>query len=67
VLEKEYIMKKEELIERVENLENLVSNMVEVLKPLAIGNEQLWEVVFRDLIKAPVPDGVDIRTLVEKL
>ena len=49
-------MKKEELIERVENLENLVSNMIEVLKPLAIGNEQLWEVVFRDLIKAPVPD-----------
>ncbi len=60
-------MKKEELIERVENLENLVSNMIEVLKPLAIGNEQLWEVVFRDLIKAPVPDGVDVRTLVEKL
>ena len=60
-------MKKEELIERVENLENLVSNMIEVLKPLAIGNEQLWEVVFRDLIKTPVPDGVDVRTLVEKL
>ena len=60
-------MKKEELIERVQNLENLVDNMVEVLKPLAIGNEQLWEVVFRDLIKAPVPDGVDLRTLVEKL
>ena len=60
-------MKKEELIERVENLENLVSNMIEVLKPLAIGIEQLWEVVFRDLIKAPVPDGVDVRTLVEKL
>ena len=60
-------MEKEELIERVQNLENLVDNMVEVLKPLAIGNEQLWEVVFRDLIKAPVPDGIDVTTLTENL
>ena len=55
------------LRDKVEELEGQLHDLIEVIKPLAIGSEQLWEVVFRDLIKAPVPDGVDVRTLVENL
>ena len=55
------------LRDKVEELEGQLHHVIEVIKPLAIGSEQLWEVVFRDLIKAPVPDGVDVRTLVENL
>jgi molecular chaperone GrpE len=29
-------------------------------EPCAIGSEQLWEVVFNDILKRPVPAGVNL-------
>ena len=69
--ENEVIIELENRVEenehRISELENQLSNVIEAIKPLAIGNEQLWEVVFNDIIKAPVPDGIDVRTLTENL
>tara|TARA_Y100000310_G_scaffold158187_1_gene157612 strand:- start:1753 stop:1995 length:243 start_codon:yes stop_codon:yes gene_type:complete len=33
-------------------------------EPCAIGSEQLWEVVFNDILKRPVPSGVNLRDLI---
>tara|TARA_Y100001938_G_C8002386_1_gene385435 strand:- start:695 stop:913 length:219 start_codon:yes stop_codon:yes gene_type:complete len=33
-------------------------------KTCAIGSEQLWQVVFNDILKQEVPAGVDLRELV---
>ena len=69
--ENEVIIELENRVEenehRISELENQLSNVIEAIKPLAIGNEQLWKVVFNDIIKAPVPDGIDVTTLTENL
>ena len=69
--ENEVIIELENRVEenehRILELENQLFNVIEAIKPLAIGNEQLWEVVFNDIIKAPVPYGIDVRTLTEIL
>ena len=33
-------------------------------EPCAIGSEQLWEVVCNDILKQPVPSGVNLRDLI---
>ena len=69
--ENEVIIELENRVEenehRISELENQLSNVIEAIKPLAIGSEQLWEEVYNDIIKAPVPDGIDVRTLTENL
>ena len=52
---------KEQLLDRVSDLENRFESFA---KPCAIGSEQLWEVVFNDILKQPVPSGVDLRDLI---
>ena len=47
--------------ERIEELENQIYKIFEFLKPIAIGSEQLWEVVFEDILDREVPNGVDSR------
>ena len=62
-------------LERIEELENKIEeqdNKIEeqeyrftaFAEPCAIGSEQLWEVVFNDILKRPVPSGVDLRDLI---
>ena len=54
--ENEVIIELENRVEenehRISELENQLSNVIVAFKPIAIGNEQLWEVVFNDIIKA---------------
>jgi len=47
--------------ERIEELENQIYKIIEFLKPIAIGSEQLWEVVYEDILDREVPNGVDSR------
>ena len=58
----------EKLEERIEMLEDsltdLESRFQAFAEPCAIGQEQLWEIVRRDLQDLPVPDGIDLRDLV---
>ena len=63
----ELLQEKKELEERVYTLESQVGALEDIIKPLAIGSEQLWEVVFKDCLDRPVPHGVDLRPLVENL
>ena len=51
----------EELRDKLSDLEDRFEAFAE---PCAIGSEQLWEVVFNDILKRPVPSGVDLRDLV---
>ena len=51
----------EELRDKLSDLEDRFEAFA---KPCAIGSEQLWEVVFNDILKRPVPSGVDLRDLV---
>ena len=51
----------EELRDKLSDLEGRFEAFA---KPCAIGSEQLWEVVFNDILKRPVPSGVDLRDLV---
>ncbi len=51
----------EELRNRISDLEARFEAFAE---PCAIGSEQLWKVVFNDILKQPVPNGVDLRDLV---
>ena len=51
----------EELKLRLDELECRFQTFAE---PCAIGSEQLWKVVFNDILKQPVPNGVDLRELV---
>jgi hypothetical protein len=60
-------------IEELRNeMRNEMRNEIEELRcmfkafaePCAIGSEQLWEVVYNDILKQPVPNGVDLRELV---
>ena len=53
----------EELRLGVETVENFIR---EFARPMAIGTEQLWEVVFQDILKGPVPQGVDMRDIVNE-
>ena len=51
----------EKLEGRLEDLEGRFMNFAE---PCAIGQEQLWEVVFNDILKQPVPAGKDLRDMI---
>ena len=51
----------EELRDKLSDLEDRFEAFAE---PCAIGSEQLWEVVFNDILKQPVPSGVNLRDLV---
>ena len=51
----------EELRDKLSDLEARFEAFAE---PCAIGSEQLWKVVFNDILKRPVPSGVDLRVLV---
>ena len=58
----------EEAFEKIEELENRIDEQECRFKtfaePCAIGSEQLWKVVFNDILKQPVPNGVDLRNLI---
>ena len=58
----------EELREEIgylrDEIEDLRYRFERFAEPCAIGSEQLWEVVFNDILKQPVPNGVDLRNLI---
>ena len=58
----------DEALERIEELENRIEEQEYRFKafaePCAIGSEQLWEVVFNDILKRPVPAGVNLKDLI---
>ena len=58
----------EELREEIgylrDEIEDLRYRFERFVEPCAIGSEQLWKVVFNDILKQPVPNGVDLRELV---
>ena len=61
----ERIDEQENVIEELRSLiEDLTYRFERFAEPCAIGSEQLWEVVFNDILKQPVPNGVDLRELV---
>ena len=49
--------KNEELLDRISKLEAFI-------EPCAIGHEQLWEIVRKDIQGLPVPNGVDLRDFI---
>jgi hypothetical protein len=53
--------------EKIVELEDRIGAIVEFLKPVAIGSEQLWEMVCRDCLDMEVPAGIDLREEVEYL
>ncbi len=57
----------ENLTNEVENLRCQLADIIEVIKPLAIGSEQLWEVVYHDILECEVPNGIDVRKYMNKL
>ena len=57
----------EELQDRVNVLEKQVFDLIEIMKPMAIGSEQLWEVVFNKILDEPVPEGTDVRQMANRL
>ena len=54
-------------MERIDLLESRLESVVKFLEPLAIGSEQIWEVVFNDILDRPVPDGIDLREEIKSL
>jgi hypothetical protein len=58
----------EEALEKIDTLESRLEeheyHFKAFAEPCAIGSEQIWDVVFNDILKLPVPDGVDLRSLV---
>ena len=58
----------EELRDEIRELRDEIGDLRDKFKrfaePCAIGSEQLWKVVFNDILKQPVPNGVDLRELV---
>ena len=60
-------MEIEELEDRISDLESQMYDLIEIVKPLTIGNEQLWEVVFNTILKEPVPRGEDLRHKAKRL
>lgn len=60
-------MTKVEMMERIEHLEGRLESVVRLLEPMAIGSEQIWEVVFNDILDRPVPHGIDLREEIKSL
>ena len=58
----------EELRDEIRELRDEIGDLRDKFKrfaePCAIGSEQLWKVVFNDILKQPVPNGPDLRELV---
>jgi len=53
--------------DKIGEMEDSLGAIKELLKPICIGQEQLWEVVFEDILKTSVPDGTDLREEVENI
>lgn len=51
----------EELEDKVSVLEEQCAKFERFMEPCAIGAEQLWKVVFEDILKQPVPNGENLR------
>jgi len=60
-------MSVEELEDRVDELESKVNDLIAIMKPIAIGSEQIWEIVFEDILKQDVPCGPDVRSMANRL
>ena len=60
-------MTKVEMMEKIEDLEGRLESVVRFLEPVVIGSEQLWEVVFTDILDKPVPHGIDLREEIKSL
>ena len=60
-------MTRQEMIERIDQLESRLESVVRFLEPLTIGSEQLWELVCNDVLDMPVPHGPDMRSEVKSL
>lgn len=60
-------MTRQEMIERIDQLESRLESVVRFLEPVAIGSEQIWEVVFNDILDQPVPHGIDLREELKSL
>jgi archaellum component FlaC len=70
-LEKQIEEQKNEIEEQkneIEELRSLIEDLTyrfeRFAEPCAIGSEQLWEVVFNDILKRPVPAGVNLKDLI---
>jgi predicted nuclease with TOPRIM domain len=63
-LERENKQLRDELEELRDELLDLTARFEAFVEPCAIGSEQLWEVVFNDILKRPVPSGVDLRDMI---
>ena len=63
-LENENEELRDEIGELRDEIGDLRDKFERFAEPCAIGSEQLWEVVFNDILKQPVPNGVDLRELV---
>jgi hypothetical protein len=50
--------------QRVEELEERLAKLENFASVSARGQEQLWKVVFEDVLKQPVPAGEDLRDLI---
>ena len=59
-------MKTQHLEDEIQILQQELAEIKSVLKSVAIGGEQLWEVVFEDILDRSVPDGEDLRDLVRE-
>ena len=57
----------DELENQIAETSNWTYNAEQLLEPLAIGSEQLWEVVFEDILKTNVPTGPDMRQMYNEL
>ena len=53
----------QELKDRLDDIEGSLPKE-KFYETCAIGSEQLWQVVFNDILKQDVPAGVDLRELV---
>ena len=63
--QKNEIEKQKNEIEELRSLiEDLTYRFERFAEPCAIGSEQLWEVVFNDILKRPVPAGVNLKDLI---
>ena len=54
----------QDLEDKIEELESQVAKLTNFCEVAAIGSEQLWEVVFEDILKQPVPSGENLRNLI---
>ena len=45
-------------------LRDRISKLEAFIEPCAIGHEQLWEIVRKDIQGLPVPNGVDLRDFI---